>query len=84
TADVAVPGFGTVKVAVASGLKNAAKICDEVRAGKSPYHFIEIMTCPGGCVNGGGQPLDPALGASLFKSTIARINNRFKARSVGA
>ncbi|MUM77771.1 4Fe-4S dicluster domain-containing protein [Pseudodesulfovibrio sp. F-1] len=84
TADVAVPGFGTVKVAVASGLDNAAKLCDEVRAGKSPYHFIEIMTCPGGCVNGGGQPLDPELRASLFKSTVARINSRFRARNTRA
>ena len=45
-----------VKVAVASGMKNAKVLLDEIRAGKSPYHFIEIMCCPGGCVNGGGQP----------------------------
>ncbi|RWU04589.1 iron hydrogenase [Pseudodesulfovibrio sp. S3] len=83
-ADVDVPGFGTVKVAVASGLDNAAKLCDEVRAGKSPYHFIEVMTCPGGCVNGGGQPLDPDVRASLFKSTVAQINKRFRARTVSA
>ena len=83
-ADVKVPGFGTVKVAVASGLKNAAKLCDEVRAGKSPYHFIEIMTCPGGCVNGGGQPVDPEIRASLFRSTVAQINKRFRARRVNA
>ncbi len=84
TADVKVPGFGTVKVAVASGLKNAAKLCDEVRAGKSPYHFIEIMSCPGGCVNGAGQPLDPEITASLFRSTVAKINQRFRARKVTA
>ncbi|MBC18561.1 Periplasmic [Fe] hydrogenase large subunit [Pseudodesulfovibrio profundus] len=80
TADIEVPNFGTVKVAVASGLKNAAKLCDEVRAGKSPYHFIEIMTCPGGCVNGGGQPLDPEIQASMFRSTVAKINKRFRTR----
>lgn len=45
------------KVAVAHGLGNARKLLDEVRAGKSPYHFIEIMACPGGCVGGGGQPI---------------------------
>ena len=84
TADVHVPNFGTVKVAVASGLDNAAKLCDEVRAGKSPYHFIEIMTCPGGCVNGGGQPLDPEIRASLFRSTVAQINKRFRARKIKA
>ena len=83
-ADVKVPGFGTVKVAVASGLSNAAKLCEEVRAGKSPYHFIEIMTCPGGCVNGGGQPLDPEIQASLFRNTVAQINKRFRARRVTA
>ncbi len=45
-----------VKIAVASGMKNAKVLLDEIRAGKSPYHFIEIMGCPGGCVAGGGQP----------------------------
>lgn len=46
-----------VKVAVTSGLGNARKLCDAVKAGQSPYHFIEIMACPGGCINGGGQPV---------------------------
>lgn len=45
-----------VKVAVASGTRNAKPLLDEVKAGKSPYAFIEIMGCPGGCINGGGQP----------------------------
>jgi len=45
-----------VKVAVVSGLKNAAAICDKVRKGEADYQFIEIMSCPGGCVNGAGQP----------------------------
>ena len=45
-----------VKIAVASGMRNAKPLLDEVRAGKSPYAFIEIMGCPGGCINGGGQP----------------------------
>ena len=45
-----------VKVAVCSGMKNARKLLDEVKAGTSPYAFIEIMCCPGGCINGGGQP----------------------------
>ena len=49
-------GGTEVKVAVASGMKNAKVLLDEIRAGKSPYHFIEIMGCPGGCVAGGGQP----------------------------
>jgi NADH-quinone oxidoreductase subunit G len=66
-----------VNVAVAHGLANARKLMDEVRAGKSPYHFIEIMACPGGCVGGGGQPLgfDFAVrsqrGSSLYKEDKA-------------
>ncbi len=46
-----------VNVAVAHGMKNAKVLLDDIRAGKSKYHFIEIMGCPGGCVNGGGQPV---------------------------
>lgn len=49
-----------INVAVASGLKNAKTLLDEVKSGKANYHFIEIMGCPGGCVNGGGQPQQPA------------------------
>ncbi|MEX1377832.1 MAG: NADH-dependent [FeFe] hydrogenase, group A6 [Eubacteriales bacterium] len=45
-----------VKVAVTSGLAGAAKLLDEVESGDSPYHFIEVMACPGGCITGGGQP----------------------------
>ncbi|MFP4379958.1 MAG: NADH-dependent [FeFe] hydrogenase, group A6 [Candidatus Sumerlaeia bacterium] len=47
-----------VGVAVASGLGNARQLLEEVRQGKRDLHFIEIMTCPGGCINGGGQPLN--------------------------
>ena len=45
-----------IKVAIASGMRNAKVLLDQMRAGTSPYTFIEIMGCPGGCVNGGGQP----------------------------
>ena len=48
-------GF-TAKVAVTSGLSGAKTLMDEVAGGKAPYHFIEVMACPGGCVTGGGQP----------------------------
>jgi len=44
-------------VAVVSGLGNARKLLDEIRAGRNDIHFIEVMTCPGGCIAGGGQPL---------------------------
>ena len=45
-----------IKVAIASGMKNAKILLEEIKQGKSPYAFIEIMGCPGGCINGGGQP----------------------------
>ncbi len=53
-------GGVTVKVAVVSGLANARKLLEKVRAGEADYTFIEVMACPGGCVNGGGQPIQPA------------------------
>ena len=46
----------TVRVAVASGLANAETIIKQIKSGEKQYDFIEIMACPGGCVNGGGQP----------------------------
>lgn len=48
-----------VKIAVASGLGNARELLNKVKSGEANYHFIEIMGCPGGCVNGGGQPQQP-------------------------
>lgn len=56
-ADVDLGKGGHVKIAVASGMKEAHKLLDMIREGKaSEYAFIEIMGCPGGCINGGGQP----------------------------
>ena len=49
-----------VKVAVVSGLNNANALLEKVRSGEADYQFIEVMCCPGGCVNGGGQPIQPA------------------------
>ncbi len=48
-----------VKVAVVSGLANAKEVLEKVQKGEADYQFIEIMACPGGCVNGGGQPQQP-------------------------
>ncbi|MEN6489056.1 MAG: iron hydrogenase small subunit, partial [Smithella sp.] len=59
-----------VKVAIANSLGAARKIMDEVKAGTSPYHFIEVMCCPGGCIGGGGQPIP---------STIAKKKERIDA-----
>ena len=51
----------TLNVAVASGTANAKKVLEAVKAGELDVQFIEIMACPGGCVNGGGQPIQPAV-----------------------
>lgn len=53
-------GGTNVKVAVANGLGNARKLLDKIKAGEAEYHFVEVMGCPGGCVNGGGQPIVPS------------------------
>ena len=64
-----------VKVAVASGLANAKELLEKIKKGEADYHFIEIMSCPGGCVNGGGQPI---------KSAYERNNYDIKALRAGA
>ena len=46
-----------LKIAIVNGIGNVGPIMEDIRAGKSPYHFIEVMACPGGCLNGGGAPL---------------------------
>jgi NADP-reducing hydrogenase subunit HndD len=45
-----------LRIGIAHGLGNARKLIEEVKNGTSPYHAIEIMACPGGCIGGGGQP----------------------------
>lgn len=49
-------GGVTVSVAIASGLANARKIIESIKSGEKNYTFVEVMACPGGCINGGGQP----------------------------
>jgi iron only hydrogenase large subunit-like protein len=60
-----------VGAAVVSGLGNARKLLDEVRAGRKDLHFIEVMTCPGGCINGGGQPF--ALDTDNARSRMRKL-----------
>ncbi|HEY3423244.1 MAG TPA: [FeFe] hydrogenase, group A [Negativicutes bacterium] len=63
----------TLNVAVVHGIKDNVKpIIEQVIAGKSPYHFIEVMNCPGGCVNGGGQPIH-AMGTSWIDKYKAML-----------
>jgi iron only hydrogenase large subunit-like protein len=50
-----------LNIAIAHGLINAKKVMESVKSGKSNYHFIEIMACPGGCIGGGGQPYPTSL-----------------------
>ena len=75
-----------VNVAAVSGLKSARILMDRVQAGETNYHFIEVMTCPGGCVNGGGQPIHdyhtrrtidiPAVRASVLYNKDASMKLR--------
>mgnify|MGYP000477154328 FL=1 len=69
-ATIDVDGF-ELKVAVAHSLGTARKLMNELRAGKSQYHAIEVMACPGGCIGGGGQP--------FHHGDSARIKARAKA-----
>ena len=55
-------GDATVRLAVVSGLQNAQRLIDRIRSDDAPYDFIEVMACPGGCINGSGNP------APLLKS----------------
>jgi NADP-reducing hydrogenase subunit HndD len=55
-----------IKIGIAHGLGNARKLLDDVRAGRSEFHAIEIMACPGGCIGGGGQPLHHGNSAILM------------------
>ena len=74
-------GGTTVKVAVAHGMKNAKVLLDDIRAGKSEYHFIEIMGCPGGCIAGGGQPY---VRPCFLPNEDADILDTFKAKRAAA
>ncbi|MDD4833276.1 MAG: NADH-dependent [FeFe] hydrogenase, group A6 [Lutispora sp.] len=66
-----------VKVAVAHGTGNAGKLLERVRNGEANYHFIEVMGCPGGCINGGGQPiiLDKEKTAEVCKQRAQSLYN---------
>lgn len=63
-------GEQTLGIAVASGLGNARRLLEQIRAGRTDLHFVEVMTCPGGCVAGGGQP---------FHTTVESIRARMEA-----
>lgn len=72
-------GGTDVRVAVIHGAKRFKKVCDLIKSGKSNWHFVEFMACPGGCVMGGGQPIFPGVqqaDSGLFGRCLAGWNNR--------
>ena len=66
-ANFEVPGAGTVKVAVVSGLGNTRQLMEAIDSGKADYHFVEVMACPGGCAGGGGQPIHEGVEMAAYR-----------------
>ncbi|MEG2789805.1 MAG: [Fe-Fe] hydrogenase large subunit C-terminal domain-containing protein, partial [Romboutsia sp.] len=65
-----------INVAVVYGTKNASKFIEKMKNGKKQYHFVEVMTCPGGCIGGGGQPKDIQFKGNDLREK--RINGLYK------
>ncbi|AGL00472.1 [FeFe] hydrogenase, group A [Desulfoscipio gibsoniae] len=76
-AAVDVPGVGTVKVAVCHGMSNGRQVLEAVRKGNAPWHFVEFMCCPGGCISGGGQPRSAVPPSDEVR--MQRINSLYQA-----
>lgn len=72
--------FGTLRVAVVYGLKNVQPLLDIVRAGRSPWHFVEVMACPGGCIGGGGTAKGPKWTQTLSQrqESVYAIDRKIK------
>jgi NADP-reducing hydrogenase subunit HndD len=70
-----------IRIGIAHGLGNARKLLNDVRAGKSKFHAIEIMACPGGCIGGGGQPLHHG-NSEIIKARAAAIYREDKKKPV--
>lgn len=67
----------TVNIAVIFGTKNASEFIEKMKTGDKQYHFIEVMTCPGGCIGGGGQPKDTKYQGDILRAKrIAGLYNR--------
>ena len=69
----------TVNIAVIFGTKNASEFIEKMKNGDKQYHFIEVMTCPGGCIGGGGQPKDTKYQGDILRAK--RIAGLFKINS---
>lgn len=75
-ASVTINGM-TLNIAVIYGTKNASKFIEKMKQGTKQYHFVEVMTCPGGCIGGGGQPKDVNYQGDLLRAKrIAGLYNR--------
>lgn len=74
----------TIKVAVASGTKNAKVLLDKIKDGTADYQFIEIMGCPGGCINGGGQPIQHAVVRNFVDLKARRAEALYSADAANA
>jgi len=70
-----------IRIGIAHGLGNARKLLDDVRAGRSQYHAIEIMACPGGCIGGGGQPLHHG-NSEIIKARAAALYREDKEKPI--
>jgi NADP-reducing hydrogenase subunit HndD len=70
-----------IKIGIAHGLGNARKLLDDVKAGKSEFHAIEIMACPGGCIGGGGQPLHHG-DSSILKARAKAIYSEDESKTL--
>lgn len=67
----------TVNIAVIFGTKNASQFIEKMKTADKKYHFVEVMTCPGGCIGGGGQPKDTKYQGDLLRAKrIAGLYNR--------
>ncbi|MGQ1788033.1 MULTISPECIES: NADH-dependent [FeFe] hydrogenase, group A6 [unclassified Saccharicrinis] len=71
----------TIKIGIAHGLGNARKLLEDVQAGKSEFHAIEIMACPGGCIGGGGQPYHHG-DTSILKKRAAAIYREDEGKAI--
>ena len=79
-ATVDLDGF-RLKIGVAHGLGNARRLLEEIRSGRSEYHAIEIMACPGGCIGGGGQPFHHGRG-EVLRARMEALYREDRAKAV--
>ena len=76
-----IPGAGTVRTAVVSGLGNTRKLLEALQSGSVQYDFVEIMACPGGCAGGGGQPIHDGIECAEARGNVLwRLDHKMPLR----